>query len=74
MGEVLEPAAVGLSPLAKKLSDGLNSAKPLDQVLSELSARLKNRLSTISPSSQPGIEGNRCPTELEPRSKPVMNG
>ena len=35
-GEVLMPVAVGLSPLARKLSDELNSSKPLSEVLDGL--------------------------------------
>lgn len=53
MGEVQEPVAVGLSPLAKKLSDALHSAQPLHEVLGQLSATRETTLEDLSALSSP---------------------
>lgn len=70
MGEVLEPVAEGLSPLAKKLSDGLNSANPLDKVLSELSATQESTLDDLSALAVPPSKAIAASTDLRAGSKP----
>lgn len=69
MGEVLEPAVEGLSPLAKKLSDELNSAKPLDKVLSELGATQESTLDDLSALAAPASKAVAVSTELPAGTK-----
>jgi formylglycine-generating enzyme required for sulfatase activity len=69
MGEVLEPATEGLSPLAKKLTDGLNSAQPLDKVLNELSATKESNLDDLSALAAPASNAIAAPMELPTGSK-----
>ena len=69
MGEVLEPAAEGISPLAKKFSEALNSAQPLDQVLNELSATKESTLDDLSTLAAPASKAVASSTEL-PAGKP----
>ena len=70
MGEVLEPAAEGLSPLAKKFSDALNSSQPLDKVLNELSATKESTLDDLSALAAPASKTVASPAELPAGAKP----
>jgi len=69
LGEVLEPAVEGISPLAKKLTDGLNSTQPLDKVLNELGAARDSTLDDLSALAAPASKVIAAPTELPAGSK-----
>jgi sulfatase modifying factor 1 len=70
MGEVQEPAAEGLSPLAKKFSDALNSAQPLDKILNELSATKESTLNDLSALAASASQAVAPPAELPAGAKP----
>jgi len=69
MGEVIEPAAEGISPLAKKLSDGLNSAQTLDLVLNGLSATKESTLADLSSLATPASKAVAPAANFQPGSK-----
>ncbi len=69
MGEVIEPSAEGLSPLARKLSADLNSARPLDAILDGLSPTQESTLTDLtalaSPASQAIAPAANLPVGLK---------
>ncbi|MFM8470567.1 MAG: SUMF1/EgtB/PvdO family nonheme iron enzyme [Limisphaerales bacterium] len=69
-GEVLEPAMEGISPLAKKFSDALNSAQPFDKILNELSATKESALDDLSALAAPASKAIASPAELPLGAKP----
>ena len=64
MGEVQEPVADGLSPLANKLSTALLSAQPLNEVLDQLSATRETPLEDLGALSSPASRAVAASTEV----------
>ena len=63
-GKTLEPVKEGLSPLAKKFSAELNSSKPLNEILKNLTATLETTLPDLTFLSGPASQSVSAVTAL----------
>jgi sulfatase modifying factor 1 len=69
-GELQEPAAQGLSPLAKQFSEGLLSGKPLDAVLAQLGSAQMSTVEDLQVLALPASRAVAPPTEPPASAKP----
>jgi sulfatase modifying factor 1 len=70
MGTVQEPAAEGLSPLAKQLSEGLGSTRPLSEVFEQLGATRETTLEDLSSLASPASRAVAPAADPSPGTKP----
>ncbi|MCE9608123.1 MAG: SUMF1/EgtB/PvdO family nonheme iron enzyme [Planctomycetia bacterium] len=69
-GTVVEPAASGMSPLAKRLTDELQSAKPLAEIFAGLAPTRESTLENLTFLAGPASSALGLASQLKPGTKP----